>query len=89
MTLLKKRLAATDAKLKEINVFKASQQAESKARRQTYLQNKKDHARRIVLAGEAVLNAVDSGRWSEDAFRELMNEALHRPIDRSLFNLDN
>jgi hypothetical protein len=85
MSLLKERKAATDARLKEI---KEARKASDKVRRQQYRQTRADHDRKVVLVGEAVLRRVDRGEWSEAEFRAMMDEALSRPADRALFDLD-
>jgi hypothetical protein len=41
-----------------------------------------------MLAGEAILRRVDRGEMAEDEFRQMMDEALSRPADRALFDLD-
>jgi hypothetical protein len=85
MSLLKERKSATDARLKEI---KEARKASNKARRQQYKQSKADRDRKVMLVGEAVLRRVDRGEWDEVEFRQMMEEALSRPADRALFELD-
>lgn len=85
MTLLKKRLEATDHKLDEL---KAARKAAQKASRQAYKQTKADRERKVMLVGEAVLRRVERGDWSEEEFRQMMDDALSRPADRALFDLD-
>lgn len=85
MSLLKERKAATDAKLKEM---KEARKASDKVRRQQYKQSKADHDRKVTLVGEAVLRRIDRGEWDEAEFRQMMDEALSRPADRALFDLD-
>jgi hypothetical protein len=85
MTTLKSRVAATD---KKINDIKEARKASDKARRQQYKQSKADHDRKVMLVGEAVLRRVDRGEWDEDDFRQMMDEALSRPADRALFDLE-
>jgi hypothetical protein len=85
MSLLKERKSATDARLKEI---KEARKASDKARRQQYKQSKADRDRKVMLVGEAVLRRVDRGEWDEAEFRQMMEEALSRPADRALFELD-
>lgn len=84
MTLLKKRIAATDAKLEEL---KAVRKTEQKARRQAYKQSRADRERKVMLAGEAILRRVDRGEWDEADFLSMMDECLSRPADRALFGL--
>lgn len=85
MTLLKTRLAATDAKLKAI---KDAQKAAAKTRQQQIRQTRADQARKITLVGEAVLRRLERGEWDETDFRQMMDETLSRPADRALFALD-
>ncbi|MEW6344838.1 MAG: hypothetical protein RXR20_04995 [Paraburkholderia sp.] len=85
MTLLKSRLAATDSKLKEI---KGAKRASDKVRRQQYKQTKADRERKVIFVGEAVMRRLDRGEWNEADFRQMMDEALSRPADRALFDLD-
>lgn len=85
MPLLKDRMAATDARLKEL---KEARKASDKARRQQYKQDRADGERKVVLVGEAVLRRVDRGELAENEFREMMDDALSRPADRALFDLD-
>jgi hypothetical protein len=85
MTLLKDRMAATDARLKEL---KEARKASDKARRQQHKQSKVDRDRKTMLVGETVLRRVDRGEMDEAEFRKMMDEALPRPADRALFDLD-
>jgi hypothetical protein len=85
MTLLKSRVAATDKKLDEL---KQARKAADKARRQAHKRTKADRERMVMLVGEAVLRRVDRGEWDETEFRQMMDEALSRPADRVLFDLD-
>lgn len=85
MTLMKDRMAATDSWVKEL---KEARKASDKARRQQYKQNRADRERKVMLIGEAVLRRVDRGEWDETDFREMMDDAVSRPADRALFDLD-
>lgn len=85
MALLKDRLTATDQRLKAL---KEARKVSDKARRQQYKQGKADRTRKVMLIGEAVLRRVEGGEWDEADFRQMMDEALSRPADRSLFDLD-
>lgn len=85
MTILKNRLTATDQRLKEL---KESRNAADKVRRQAHKQSKADRDRKVMLVGEAVLRRVDRGEWDEADFRQMMDDALGRPADRQLFELD-
>ena len=85
MTLLKKRLDATGQKLTEL---KEARKTAQKASRQAYKQTRADRERKVMLVGEAVLRRLDRGEWDEADFRQMMDEALSRPVDRALFDLD-
>ncbi|MGF6902176.1 hypothetical protein [Paraburkholderia phytofirmans] len=82
---LKERLAVTDRRLKEL---KEAGRASDKGRRQQCRQSKADRHRKAMLVGETVLRRVHSGEWEEADFRQMMDEALSRPADRALFDLD-
>lgn len=83
--ILKSRLAATEQKLKEI---KEARKASAKARRSDCKQSKADKDRKILLVGDAVMRRLERGEWDEVDFRQMMDEALARPVDRALFDLD-
>ncbi|MEX3968445.1 hypothetical protein AB4Y42_40915 [Paraburkholderia sp. EG286B] len=85
MTLLKSRVAATEEKLKAL---KEARKASDRARRKTYRQSRVDRERKVMLVGEAVLHRVERGEWDESEFRQMMNDALTRPADGALFDLD-
>jgi hypothetical protein len=85
MNLLKRRVAATDDKVKE---FKKARKVAAKAQRQQVKQTRAERERKIMLVGEAVLRRVDRGEWDDADFRAMMDESLSRPADRALFDLD-
>jgi hypothetical protein len=85
MTLLKSRIAATDRRLNEL---KDARKAADKARRKVHRQTKADRDRKVMLVGEAVLRRVERGGWDEADFRKMMDQALLRPADRALFDLE-
>jgi hypothetical protein len=85
MTILKSRAAAPGNKINEV---KDARKAADKARRQQYKQTRADYDRKVLLVGEAVLRRVDRGEWDEAEFRQMMDEALSRPADRALFDLE-
>jgi hypothetical protein len=41
-----------------------------------------------MLVGETVLRRVDRGEMDYAEFTQMMDEALSRPVDRALFDLD-
>jgi hypothetical protein len=59
-----------------------------KASDKAYKESKADRARKLMLVGEAVLRRVERGELDEAEFRQMMDEALMRPADRALFDLD-
>lgn len=83
--ILKSRLEATEQKLKEI---KEARKASAKARLSNYKQSKANKERKIFLVGDAVMRRLERGEWDEADFRQMMDEALARPVDRALFDLD-
>jgi hypothetical protein len=85
MALLKSRFATTDKALTDIQ---DARKAADKERRQQYKQSKADKERMVILVGEAVLRRVECGEWDEAEFRQMMDDALGRPVDRALFDLD-
>lgn len=85
MTLLKRRLLATDEKLQEL---KSARKAVAKAQRQQVKQTRADRERKVMLVGEAILRRVERGEWDAADFRQMMDDALSRPADRALFELD-
>jgi hypothetical protein len=85
MTILKSRAAAPADKINEV---KDARKAADKARRQQYKQTRADYDRKVLLVGEAVLRRVDRGEWDEAEFRQMMDDALSRPADRALFDLE-
>lgn len=85
MTLLQKRLAATDEKLR---LIKEASRATAKAKRTEIKRSRADELRRTMLVGEAILRRVSRGEMGEDELRVIMDEALSRPADRALFDLE-
>jgi DNA/RNA-binding domain of Phe-tRNA-synthetase-like protein len=85
MTILRKRVEATDTKLEEM---KTARKAAQKVNRQAYKQTKADRERKVMLAGEAILRRVDRGEFDEAEFRAMMDEYVSRPADRALFDLE-
>jgi hypothetical protein len=85
MTLLKSRIQATNEKLEAL---KLQRKADQKAHRQAAKLTRADRERKKLLVGEAVLARVARGDWDEEDFRLMMDEALSRPMDRALFDLD-
>jgi len=58
--------------------------------RQRALASKKkrnEETRRKILVGATILAKVESGEWPQDRFLAMMDAALFRPYDRTLFGL--
>jgi hypothetical protein len=82
---INERVIATNKKLKEL---RAARKAEASARRKMAKQTRVDRERKALLVGQAVLRRVERGEWDATDFRKMMDEALTRPVDRALFDLD-
>jgi hypothetical protein len=85
MAVHKNRIAATDARLKEM---KDARKVADKTRRQQVRQTRADRERKITLVREAVMRRLGRGEWDEADFRQMMDESLSRPADRALFDLN-
>jgi hypothetical protein len=85
MTLLKNRLEAT---AKKVDEAKEARKAVQKASRQAHKQTRADRERKVMLVGEAVLRRLERGELDAVDFYRMMDEALSRPADRALFDLD-
>jgi hypothetical protein len=84
-TALEDKIAAAEAKLKQLKaeqakIEAAKKLAEAKRRRQ-------DETRRKILVGAVILARVDSGRLPLAELTEMMDKALVRKEDRALFEL--
>jgi hypothetical protein len=82
MTTLRSPGVATG---KNVNEVRDARKAADKVRRLQYKQTRVDHDREVMLVGEAVLRR---GERDEAEFRRMMTEALSRPADRALFDLE-
>ncbi|WP_158816083.1 hypothetical protein [Methylocapsa sp. S129] len=85
MTLLNRRLTATNEKLAAL---REARKADAKTRRQTIKESRADRERKLRLVGAAVLHRLACGDWDEADFRRMMDGALTRAADRTLFGLD-
>ncbi|MGC3030634.1 hypothetical protein ACPUER_37125, partial [Burkholderia sp. DN3021] len=65
-----------------------ARKAVAKAQRQQVKQTRADRERKVMLVGEAILRRVERGEWDAADFRQMMDDALSRPADRALFELD-
>jgi hypothetical protein len=75
----------TDEKLRQL---KEANRAAAKTKRAQIKRSRDDEQRRTMLVGEAVLCRVARGEMGEDELRTMMDEALSRPADRALFDLE-
>ena len=66
---------------------KQQQLAEARRRFLTSRQARRDETRRKILIGAVVLARINQGRLTADELRVWLEQALTRPIDRSLFGL--
>ena len=85
MGALEDRIAAAEAKLKQL---KAEQQkVEARKKAIEVKRKRQDDTRRKVLAGAVLLAQVESGEWPEAKFKAMMDKGLTRDEDRALFEL--
>ena len=85
MGALEDKIAAAEAKLKQL---KAEQQKVEARKKVAAVQRKRqDDTRRKVVAGAVLLAQVDSGEWPEAAFKAMMDKGVTRAEDRALFGL--
>ena len=85
MGALEDRIAAAEAKLKQL---KAEQQrVETRKKAAEVKRKRQDDTRRKVLAGAVLLAQVETGEWPEAKFKAMMDKGLTRAEDRGLFGL--
>lgn len=85
MGALEDRIAAAEAKLKQL---KAEQQrVETRKKAAEVKRRRQDDTRRKVLAGAVLLAQVESGEWPEAKFKAMMDKGLIRADDGGLFDL--
>lgn len=85
MGALEDRIAAAEAKLKQL---KAEQQRiETRKKATAVKRRRQDDTRRKILAGAVLLAQVESGEWPEAKFKAMMDKGLTRDEDRELFAL--
>lgn len=86
MGALEDRIAATEAKLKQL---KAEQQKVEALKKAAEMKRKRqDETRRKILVGATILARVESGEWPEVELKAVMDKALTRTEDRALFGLE-
>ena len=85
MGALEDRIAAAEAKVKQL---KAEQQkVEARKKAAEVKRKRQDDNRRNILAGAVLLARVDKGEWPEAELKAMMDKALTRNEDRALFGL--
>lgn len=82
----KERIAALEAKLKQLKV--QQQRKEAKARAVEGRRTRREEMRRKFLVGAIVLAKVEDGSLDEKLLKGWLSTAIMRPEDRALFNLD-
>ncbi len=85
MASIDERIAKLEAKLKQAKAEK--QRIEARRRAIEAKRTRAQDTRRKILAGAAVLAAVERGDWSRDALLKLLDTMLTRADDRALFDL--
>jgi hypothetical protein len=85
MPKIDERIAALEAKLKQLKV--RQQRAEARAKSLQLKQDRKADTRRKILAGAILLAKVENGLFDKKIFNGWMDAALTREDDRALFGL--
>lgn len=79
------RIADLERRLKQAKALKQQQVARERAAERK--QQRSDETRRKILVGAVILAKVEHGEWPKERLRELMDKALTRADDRTLFGL--
>jgi hypothetical protein len=82
----KERIAALEAKLKQLKVLQ--QRKEARARSVESRRTRREELRRKFLVGAVVLAKVEDGRLEEAVLKAWLRPAIGKPEDRALFGLD-
>ena len=82
----KERIAALEAKLKQLKVVQ--QRKEARARTVEAKRSRREEMRRKFLVGAVVLAKVEAGEIEEKTLQQWLNPAVTRPEDRALFGLE-
>jgi hypothetical protein len=86
MPKIDERIAALEAKLRQLKV--QHQRKEARARSVASRRSRREELRRKILVGAIVLAKVEDGSLEEKVLRGWLDPALTREEDRVLFNLD-
>jgi hypothetical protein len=79
------RIADLERRLKQAKALKQQQVARERAVERK--RQRSDETRRKILVGAVILAKVEHGEWPKERLRELMDKALTRADDRTLFGL--
>jgi predicted Zn-dependent protease len=79
------RIADLERRLKQVKALKQQQVARSRAAEKK--RQRSEDTRRKILVGAVILAKVEHGEWPKERLRELMDKALTRADDRTLFGL--
>jgi len=79
------RIADLEKRLKQAKALKQQQVAREKAAERK--RQRSADTRRKILVGAVILAKVEHGEWPKERLRELMDKALTRADDRTLFGL--
>ena len=79
------RIADLEKRLKQAKALKQQQVARERAVERK--RQRSDETRRKILVGAVILAKVEHGEWPKERLRELMDKALTRADDRTLFGL--
>jgi len=82
----KERIAALEARLKQLKVVQ--QRKEARARTVESRRTRREELRRKILVGAVVLAKVEDGSLEEAVLKAWLHPAITRPEDRVLFELD-
>jgi hypothetical protein len=82
----KERIAALEAKLKQLKVVQ--QRKEARARSVEGRRTRREELRRKILVGAVVLAKVEDGSLEEAVLKAWLHPAITKAEDRALFQLD-
>lgn len=82
----KERIAALEAKLKQLKVVQ--QRKDARARATEGRRTRREEMRRKFLVGAVVLAKVEAGEIDEKMLKQWLHPTLSKPEDRALFDLE-
>ena len=85
MATIEERIAALEAKLKQEKAKK--QQIEARKRTIESKKKRSEDTRRKILVGAVILAKVERGEWPQEKLLAMLDAALIRDDDRTLFDL--